>query len=407
VMVLIYSLFVVRPLLRLVRASARYPEAASWVLMTLLGCALLLVFPAIQRWIHQATDRWLFRRPDYRQLVQAFAVEIERAEDEEQLFALIRQQLQTALQVETVRILPHSGTNPPEASTLLSVKVNANAGYWLAIEPGKEGRKLLSDELAFLDSLAELVGRRIETLQFERERRERELHEARLQHSWKLALTQAELRALQAQINPHFLFNTLNTIADLIGSEPEKAEQMTERLAEVFRYVLTQSEASLISVREEFDFLQTYLAIEQVRFGERLKVEMKIDPAVAHLQIPPLILQPLVENAIKHGLSSKREGGRISIRAEQEKEALRLTVEDDGIGWNNLRSANGTGVGLKNVRERLQAVYDGRAELQVESVAGQGTQIHIVIPNHEAQNVDHRRRSVGPLAADETARRAS
>lgn len=404
VTVLLYSLFIIRPLLRLVRTSARYPEAASWVVMTVMGCALLLVFPAIKQWIYQATDRWLFRRPDYRQLAQVFAAEIERAEDEERLFATVKQQLQSALQVENVRIVPQSETtSQPEASVHLPVKVNAGTGYLLAIDPGKQGRKLLSDEFAFLSVLAERVGRQLENLQFERERRERELREAHLQHS----LMQAELRALQAQINPHFLFNTLNTIADLIASEPEKAELMTERLAEVFRYVLAQADTNLISVREEFDFLETYLAIEQVRFGARLKVEMKLDPAVLHLRIPPLILQPIVENAVKHGLAPKREGGRLRIKAESAAECLRLTVEDDGIGWNDLRSSNSTGVGLKNVKERLQVVYDGRAELRVDASAGRGTQISITIPNHEAQNLDHRRRGISPFPADEAARRAS
>lgn len=407
VTVLIYSLLVIRPLLRLVRASARYPEAASWVVMTLLGCALLLAFPAIKRLIYRMTDRRLFQRPNYNRLAQALAIEIERAEDEPQLFGTLEQQLQSALQVETVRIVPYSRADPPEASMLLPVKVNAGVGYLLAVDSGREGRKLLSDELAFLASLADRIGRRIETLRFERERREREMRETRLQH----LLTRAELRALQAQINPHFLFNTLNTIADLIGSEPEKAELMTERLAEVFRYVLAQTETSSISVRDEFDFLRTYLAIEQVRFGERLQVELMLDPAVAHQRIPPLILQPIVENALKHGLSPKREGGRLGIYAGIEDNSagnrLRLTVEDDGIGWNEVRSSTGTGIGLKNVRERLQAAYDGQAELRIDSDAGQGARISIIIPDHEAQNVDHRRRSAGPLAVDEAARRIS
>ncbi len=406
VTVLLYSLFVIRPLLRLVRAAARYPDAAGWVLMTVLGCALLLVFPTLQRWIHQATDRWLFRRPDYRQLARVFAAEIERAESEEQLPALVKRQLQTALQIENVHLRPHSDAPPPESGLLTPVKVNGNVEYLLAVEPGRAGRKLLSDEIAFLSTLADLAGRKLENLRFEHERRRRELREAHLQTS----LTQAELRALQAQINPHFLFNTLNTIADLIAVEPEKAELMTERLAEVFRYVLAQSEARLISVREEFDFLQTYLAIEQVRFGERLQVEMTMEPAAATALIPSLLLQPLVENAVKHGLSPKREGGRLRIQAARENDCLRLTVEDDGIGWNDSRAANrtgGAGVGLKNVRERLQAVYEGRAELRIESVPGKGTQIHIIIPTHEAENTAHRRRSIGAFAVGETAGRAS
>lgn len=415
VTVLLYSLFIVRPLLRLVRASARYPEAASWVVMTLLGCVLLLVFPAIKRWIYEATDRWLFQRPDYNQLSLKFAHEIERVESQKQLFSAVKQHLKDALQVESVRILTEAESEQtPETSLRLPVKVATNVSYALAVDPGRGGRKLLSDELAFLSSLAERIGRRLEALQFEGERRERELCESRLQHS----LAQAELRALQAQINPHFLFNTLNTIADLISSEPEKAEAMTERLAEVFRYVLARAERNSISVSEEFDFLRTYLAIEQVRFGQRLRVEMTIDPAIANSQLPPLILQPIVENAIKHGLSPKRESGWLKIQAEQAENSLRLTVEDNGAGWNELPSAKissrNQGVGLKNVRERLLTIYEGHADLQISSnfaaETGQGTQITITIPlshQDEAQNADHRRRSFGAVAPAEAARRAS
>ncbi|MGE0887097.1 MAG: sensor histidine kinase [Blastocatellales bacterium] len=398
VTVLLYSLFVIRPLLRLVRASAQYPEAASWVTMTLLGCLLLLIFPLIRNLIYRTTDRWLFRRPDYRQLAEEFAREIERAETADQLFGTISRRLQSALQVESASFLPNSLETEPDWGLSLPVEVSSVAAYRLTIDPGQQGRKLLSDEMAFLSSLAERTGRRLEALEFERERRERELRESHLQHS----LTQAELRALQAQINPHFLFNTLNTIADLIGSEPEKAEAMTEQLAEVFRYVLAQTDNQLISIRQEFDFLKNYLAIEQLRFGDRLQVEMKIDPAVAQVQIPSLLLQPIVENAIKHGLAPKREGGLINILAESENDFVRLTVEDDGNGWNHQApSVKNNGVGLNNVMERLQAMYDGRAELSIASSAGRGTRISIIIPNHEDQNIDHRRRSVGSLAVEE------
>lgn len=381
--VLVYSLFVIRPLLRMVRASARYPEAAAWVVMTLLGCLLLLAFPAIRRLIYTATDRWLFHRPDYRQLIEEFARIIETAETEEQLFAEVEQRLESALQVERISI---SQTGAADSELQLPIKVNANIACQLTVKPGAEGRKLLSDELAFLASLAEKIGRRLESLQFERERRRRELRESHLRQS----LTEAELRALQAQINPHFLFNTLNTIADLIGSEPEKAESMTERLAEVFRYVLAQTETRTISVSEEFDFLKTYLTIEQVRFGDRLKVEMTIAPAAAQLQMPPLLLQPIVENAVKHGLSPKREGGRINISAETQNGFLRLMIADDGVGWNELSpSVKNNGVGLKNVKERLLTIYEGRAELQIRSSAESGTQISITIPNDETQNLAH------------------
>jgi sensor histidine kinase YesM len=145
---------------------------------------------------------------------------------------------------------------------------------------------------------------------------------------------------------------------------------------------------------------------------------MTIDPAIANSQLPPLILQPIVENAIKHGLSPKRESGWLKIQAEQAENSLRLTVEDNGAGWNELPSAKissrNQGVGLKNVRERLLTIYEGHADLQISSnfaaETGQGTQITITIPlshQDEAQNADHRRRSFGAVAPAEAARRAS
>src|SRR5262249_46522754 len=145
------------------------------------------------------------------------------------------------------------------------------------------------------------IGRRIESLRFDCEMRERELREARLRQ----LLAEANLKALRAQLNPHFLFNTLNTILDLIGSEPEKAETMTERLADVFRHIMVRTERNMITVGEEIDFLRKYLEIEGVRFGDRLVASFDLDPRMAEEPIPSLILQPLVENAIKHGLARK------------------------------------------------------------------------------------------------------
>jgi len=436
--VVIYSIFIVAPLTHAVRAVAPRAEAAVWVTATMLWCGLLLLFPRGERAIHQAADRWLFRRPDYHQLANAFARKIESAASEDELLALVAQDIQCALGAAAVRVIPRvelsacgSEFDPPppappplnaaiklpadhparlgepEIEVLLPIEVNSQVTHLLALATGARGRTLLSDEMAFLSTLAERAGRRLETLHFERERREQQLREARWQH----LLTEAELKALRAQVNPHFLFNTLNTIADLIGAEPEKAEAMTERLAEVFRYVLARSEGHLISVREEFDFLRTYLEIEQARFGEWLQVEMMMDASVAAALIPPLILQPLVENAIKHGLAPKFAGGSLRIRALDDAACLRLTVEDDGVGWRApdppLSSGLPHGVGLRNVTERLQTLYGARASLTIHSRAEEGARISISIPKDETQDLDHRRRSFCPVAAAETAQRAS
>ena len=422
-----YGLFVVSPLLEIVRATAARPAAAEPVVTTLLWCALLLCFPKLRRELYRLADRWLFSRPDYRQILQRFSRENEDCRTESQVFQLAEDLIRVALEAATARVVrrekiqlaepgaesdmirlsqdrPARGLfGENEVELLAPVRVRGRVDWLIAVAPNQGGRKLLSDELRFLSSMAERLGRRVEALQFEQERRARELRESRLRHS----LTQAELRALQAQINPHFLFNALNTIADLIGSEPAKAEAMTEKLAEVFRYALACSQTGSISVAEEFEFLRTYLAIEQTRFGERLRVEMAMDRSAAHARIPPLLLQPLVENAVKHGLAPKREGGALSIRASSEESKLRLMVEDDGVGWSESSAAAGAGVGLRNVRERLQALYEDRAGLEIDSVAGHGARITITIPTYETQNADSGRRGAREIEAAEAHRRAS
>jgi two-component system LytT family sensor kinase len=217
----------------------------------------------------------------------------------------------------------------------------------------------------------------MEALAHARETIERQSREARLR---QLA-AQAELKALRAQINPHFLFNSLNTIADLIVTDPPKAEAMTLLLSKVFRHVLMNTDQQLTRVSEEMEFLRTYLGIEQVRFGERLSVQMELDPAVAQEKIPSLILQPVVENAIKHGLAPKIGAGRLSITAKPEGEFVRLAVEDDGVGAAAAPApVNGNGLGLKIIAERLRTLYHDRAVLRFEAAESAGSRVTILIP---------------------------
>ena len=427
---LVYSLAVVEPLARIVRDLSPHKTAASVVVVTLLWCALLLTFPAIVKAVARLADRWLFRRPDYRQVAKTFSERVDLIEQEGELFAAAESVIKDALGVDRADIIAGDDARdarPKEAARGLSagadvelsmpVQVNGRAKYRLTVAQGNSRRKLLSDEMLFLSSLADRVGRRIEAIEFGRERRERGLREERLRHT----LAEAELRALRAQVNPHFLFNTLNTIVDLIASEPERAEAMTERLAEVFRYVLARADRNLIRVGEEFDFLRTYLEIEQARFGERLRVDLEVDPAVANSVIPSLILQPLVENAIKHGLAPKPGGGMIRVRATSGEGFLRLTVEDNGAGWRGAsyddlkatgfespRQMPGPGgVGLRNVVERLRTMYGDRARLDVRARAGSGAAVIVSIPTDETKNINHRRRAFGEVPAAETAERPS
>ena len=423
---LVYGLLVVAPLTEMARARSPHKTAAPLVVLTLLWCALLLIFPRLVKTIDRLADRWLFRRPDYRQIARVFSERTVILEQESELFALAESTVVDALGADRASVVAceagareagdTSGARASEGEISVPVMVGGQPKYLIVIAPGSSRRKLLSDEMLFLSTIADHIGRRVEAIEFERERRERGLREARLQHS----LTEAELRALRAQVNPHFLFNTLNTIVDLISSEPERAEAMTERLAEVFRYVLARTDRNLITISEEFDFLRTYLEIEQARFGDRLRVVLEVDPAVSGYVIPSLILQPLVENAVKHGLAPKLEGGTIRVRASRDAGFLQLTVEDDGAGWRGERyddlkavfelpdrKPGPGGVGLRNVVERLRTTYGDRARFDASTRAGHGTTVIVSIPEDETQNINHRRRSVGEVSAAEVAERSS
>jgi two-component system, LytTR family, sensor kinase len=213
----------------------------------------------------------------------------------------------------------------------------------------------------------------------ERENIERARREAELLNQ----LLEAELRALRAQINPHFLFNSLNSVATLIAADPRAAEEMIIRLAKSFRHVLIYHDRPFSSLNEEISFLENYLEIEKVRFGERLKVHFDVQEAVSQFPVPTLILQPLVENSIKHGLASKVGENRLTIRACKHCGYVELTVEDNGVGASAprpLSERNSTGLGHRNVEERLQTVYHGNACFFFESEPRIGTRAQILIP---------------------------
>jgi signal transduction histidine kinase len=203
------------------------------------------------------------------------------------------------------------------------------------------------------------------------ENRERELRES--------AVT-AQLAALRAQLNPHFFFNSLNSIAQLISTDPAKAEACVERLAEIFRYMLRRGHSEFVSLQEELEIAEAYLEIERARFGDDLTVEEQIDERARRVPLPELILQPLVENAVKHGISRKIGGGRVRIEAAFDNGDLRLTVADTGAGIPAGRDIFDSGVGLKSVRDRLQRLYGPAYAPVVQSANGQGTTVTLRIP---------------------------
>ena len=204
--------------------------------------------------------------------------------------------------------------------------------------------------------------------------------EHRLQEQEKLLMA-ARLEALASQINPHFLFNTLTSISSLIRSKPETARTLIVKLSGLLRRLL-RSHEHFVTLREEREAIDEYLDIESIRFGPRLRIEKAIDPATLEMVVPSMLLQPLVENSIKHGLAPKVGEGRITIRSLRDKGHAIIDVIDNGVGvaGRHAERVRSGGIGLRNVNERLRVIYGANYQLQLDSVPGQGTCARIVIP---------------------------
>lgn len=229
-------------------------------------------------------------------------------------------------------------------------------------------------DIEFAEGLAAIIDTQLELMQLHRQQE---------------LVAQAELRALQAQINPHFLFNALNTISTYVRTQPENARDLLHHLSDFIRRSIKEGQ-DMVTLADEIHNVQDYLAIEKARFGERLKVEVEIDNKLMSEVVPGLILQPLVENAVQHGLANLKNGGTVIISGVQEGGSMLITVADDGVGipaeklssllFRDTNSEAGLGIALHNVNDRLQNLYGQQYPLKIESKLNKGTRVSLHIP---------------------------
>ena len=193
----------------------------------------------------------------------------------------------------------------------------------------------------------------------------------------------SELAALQSKINPHFLFNTLNTILDMVYDYPEKVEEMILNLSTIYRKILYSSENEYYTLEQELDLVRKYLDIEKVRLGKRMEYEIKCNPELKNIEIPPLCIEPIVENSVIHGISPKKGNGKIEIAVETIDHTIKISVKDDGVGIDSKDFK--LGFGVRSVKERLRIIYGEKTNLEVKQNEKNGVTVEIEIPLKEAK----------------------
>ncbi len=358
-----------------------------------LSLSVALLYPVLMRVSTWFVDAVVLRRVDYDRLRTRIARRVADAETPAKALDGACQALGPALNATSVHwheTSPHMDTEGLAVVDVPSRGVSADVAvpttdrpqFSIVVGDLRGGRRLLSDDVAMLESIAQLLARRVDAIRMELERYEHHLREQEIR---RLA-SEAELRALRAQINPHFLFNALTTIGHLIEVAPERAMTTLLRLTELLRRVL-RSDGEMSTLGAELSLVMAYVDIEKARFEERLALEIDIPVALHAAELPPLLIQPLVENAIKHGIAPFRRAGVLVLRARLERSTERssvlvVTVEDSGPGLRGVEDGihDWPAVGLKNIEERLARVYGEAGTLRLTSVSGSGTTAELRVP---------------------------
>ena len=375
---------VASPLLQFHAAHERNDVQAIGIILAL-WIATALVYPALHKFAVWLVDTVILRRSDYEKLQLDLAHGIEKLDAIGDVLNEVCRTLSVALTARTT-----DWTESDDSAAKIGfVSVNFTPGdcrifvptaeapfYEISLGKFQGGRRLLSDEITMLEAVSLFTARRVDVLRVSHERYNQKFRE---QEFAKLA-TEAQLTALRSQINPHFLFNALTTLGYLIKTSPDKAYDTLLRLTQLLRGVL-KSTGEFSTLGDEIELVESYLDIERARFEEKLSVGIDVPENLRSVKVPSLILQPLVENAIKHGISENKNGGEIRITAsvvEQNGDSLlHLSVWDSGAGKNG-KKPNGTGgVGIRNIRERLESYYGKKANLTLDVKNGKGTEAAI------------------------------
>jgi two-component system, LytTR family, sensor kinase len=433
--VLLYTEVAAPMLASQLRGGATQPGVVGVLLA--LWILTALAYPVLRKGVARFVDRVVLRRSDYRESATEVGVAIDALTSAEEILDTVCARLAVILSATySVWTVADDG---PRATTRLA-RISAMDGgqeavvriptmdgprYRVVVGQLTGGRRLMSDDLMLLETIANLTARRINAVRVTDERYARDVREREI---LQLA-TEAELRALRAQLNPHFLFNTLTTIGQLIREAPDRALETLYRLTGLLRAVLRGSEGEFVTLGEELKIVRSYLAIERARFEERLAVTIDVPQKLWRLPVPPLLLQPLVENAVRHGIGPRKLGGRVTIaanlgtaeelgaevrrngagrvldtqafdrraseRLNGEGPWLRLSVADTGVGVTreDLARHRQSGIGLSNIERRLDRYFGAAARLEIHSDAGAGTTVEILIPLRLVQEAAARSRT--------------
>jgi len=345
---------------------------------------IVLVNPWLYRRLSAGLDRlWLGRRFSPVEASEYFLDGLQGAISEPELVRRAEQRLRAIFQSEAEVILVPAGQPAHEGGDAMQapIRLGGEAGGVIRVRARAHSPRFLSEDVALLESLAEVFSFLLENLRLREKRLEHESREREL----LLNANRSELKALRAQVNPHFLFNALNTIASLIPRHPDRAEKTIEQLAEMFRYTLRRSDREWVTLDEELEAVRAYLDVERERFGDRLSVRLTCTEEARNVRIPAMLVQTLVENAVKHGAGAIRTQAVVEIEAGVFPDGVSIVVRDNGPGFppaamQGFPPSNG-GYGLRNVRERLQGHFGDAASLHIERDSARGvTAVSLRIP---------------------------